>query len=826
MTAHADVVATLPFRDVVSGATSSGAFGDVNFSTSTLTGLFVVNGTIEAGARDSTSVPCFAGAISGSHVLHGLWSLAPSSPWPVGCWHWQPGAAQVDFTQFGGEPKNMKNTLALFATVALCAAAPIMNAQVVHWSLNGPAPVQSTIAGGPWTLSQGANPDTTYCTMGGTGVPIVNPLTTVNLMNPYYFPFVTGSGNNLQGYFDYRPDSINEATVAANSTDGGQTWTFQQEVASLSSDCPTSNPAAGNDDGEGHPHTLSFFGTTWLYLLDRRNDYVDNAGLIVQRLTPSGGQPLTPVAAGTTFTPPTSLPPGVSLFTGWNFNNDSNTSVTFSNISGSPSFTINNSPAPSIGAGTATPLGMTNNYTYAGFSPAAADVVGSNAGSDITTTEGSTDPNSDFTSNSWRVRGLTNNGGAPAGEGNGWNTAAPEYSQGVEFDVPTTGQHHVVMQYDWYVTAQGFRDLQAQYNLNINNPNGWTNVGPIQVTPDGGGFVDQITIDFWAHGIFGADNNPNFGVRLVGAYDPTYTGPGAPTYTGASLTNGQPTVYNNNSGNWRFDEVNFFGNNSPFNFISPISTVTPTRTTGLLNPDGILAVVPGSFPPTVLYVQKQIEGDYSFPTSEQCAAPPVVPPDYPYTLSANHDIATVRLAFTIDGINFIDLGPVTGLNDPTTVSYSGIRYVSPNGSLVKLPGGKWGLFFGAGNCIDGDSDSFHAIAYAESSDLFHWTVYNGINNPIASRPTATFTDQATGALLTIPAVAPLVGTTQAWFSGRVYAPNAIVNSTGTGVTLIFDGYDQGYAAKKSNNPSKMPKDLSSYRNIGQVSLSSGGVTLP
>jgi len=659
----------------------------------------------------------------------------------------------------------MNKTLVLFAALALYAAAPSsVNAQVVTWTATS-SPVQSTLAGGPWTLSQGPNPDTTYCTGGGTGVPIVNPSTTANKMNPFYFPFVTGSGNNLQGYFDYRPDSINEAIVAADSTDGGLTWHFHQQVASLSPDCPTSNPAAGNDVGEGHPHLLSFFGINFLYLLDRRNDYVDNAGLIVQLLTPdiSGGQPLKPVAASTTFTPPASLPAGVSLFTGWDFNNDSNSSVAFNNITGSPSFNINNSPTPSVGAGTATPLGMTNNYTYS-TTPTAT--VGSNAGSDITSTEGSTDPNSDFNSNSWRVRGL-NNASGPAGTGNGWNTAAPQYSQGVEFDVPTTGQYHVVFQYDWYVTAQSFRDLQAQYNINIHNPTGWTNVGPIQVTPDGGGFVNQITVDFAAHGIFGVDNNPNFGVRLVGAYDPTFTGPGTPcpstpcTYTGASLTNGKPTVYNDNSGNWRFDEVNFFGNRSPFAFFSPISTVSPIRTTGLLNPDGILAVVPGTYPVEILYVQKQLEADYSFPTAQQCTNPPVVAPSYAYTLTANHDVSTVRMALTFDGINFIDLGAVSGLNDSRTVSYTGIRYVSPNGGLVSLPGGKWGLFFGAGNCIDADSDSFHAIAYAESNDLKNWTVYNGINNPIASRPTATFPDQATGEMLSIPATAPVVGPTQA-----------------------------------------------------------------
>ena len=319
----------------------------------------------------------------------------------------------------------MKKNLVLLAALVLSTAVPsLVNAQIVTWTAAS-TPVQSTLAGGPWTLSQGANPDTTYCT---SGTPIVNPTSTVNTMNPFYFPFVTGSGNNLQGYFDYRPDAINEATIAAKSTDGGLTWTYQQQVASLSSDCPTSNPAAGNDDGEGHPHIISFLGTNWLYLLDRRNNYVDNAGLIVQRITPNipAGRPLNPVAAGTTFTPPASLPAGVSLFAGWDFNNDVNTPNT---IAGQ-SYPVNNSPAPSIGTGTATPLGMTNNYSFP-VGGNTGTITGSVANADITTTEGSTDPNSDFTSNSWRVRGPACTKSAancgenlipPAPVGNGWNT--------------------------------------------------------------------------------------------------------------------------------------------------------------------------------------------------------------------------------------------------------------------------------------------------------------------------------------------------------------------------------------------------------------------
>ena len=458
---------------------------------------------------------------------------------------------------------------------------------------------------------------------------------------------------------------------------------------------------------------------------------------------------------------------------------------------------------------------------------------GSVASADITTTEGSTDPNSDFTSNSWRIRGPActksaancgENLNPPSAVGNGWNTAAPQYTQGAEFDVPTTGYYHVVFQYDWYVTAQGFRDLQAQYNTNITNSNGWTNVGPLQVTPDGGGFVNQITIDFTALGL-GAqvDNNPNFGVRLVGAYDPSYTGAGSPTYTGASLTNGQPTVYNNNSGNWRFDEINFFGNTSSTTTTSPISTVTPTRTTGLLNPDGILAVVPGTLPGEGPLYSEAGGSGLQLPTANQCITVPANAPYYPYALAPNHDVSTVRLATTSNGINFTDLGAVSGLSDSTTVSYAGIRYVSPNGGLIPLPGGKYGLFFGAGNCIDADSDSFHAIAYAESNDstLTTWTVFNGINNPIVSRPTATFTDQATNQQLTIPATPPVVGATQTWYAGRVYAPECDCKCGGQRCEPTSMVTDQGYDQRRGAN-----KDLTSYRNIGQVSLSSGGTSYP
>jgi hypothetical protein len=116
--------------------------------------------------------------------------------------------------------------------------------------------------------------------------------------------------------------------------------------------------------------------------------------------------------------------------------------------------------------------------------------------------------------------------------------------------------------------------------------------------------------------------------------------------------------------------------------------------------------------------------------------------------------------------------------------------------------------------------------YAESngSDLTNWTVINGINNPIASiAQVSNVTDPQSGLFVTIPANTPLVGQSVGggqfdWFSGRIYAPQAIVTSPTT-VSLVFAGYNAGFQAS--------PRDYSNYRNIGQVNLEvTNGVTLP
>jgi hypothetical protein len=241
------------------------------------------------------------------------------------------------------------------------------------------------------------------------------------------------------------------------------------------------------------------------------------------------------------------------------------------------------------------------------------------------------------------------------------------------------------------------------------------------------------------------------------------------------------------------------------------NTVTVQATSGLLNPDGIMAVfptaanAPAGSPVTVLYVQKILNGDNTGPTAmpaaQQCNAAP-------FSRKVNHDISYVRLATTTDGVNFTDLGIVQGLSDPTTVDYNQTRWVSPRATLLDIngDGSLWGMYFSAGNCLDGDSDAFHYIGYAESTDKMHWVVYSDINHPIASINPITVANQAGGAIVTIPANPPLVAT-QPWFAERLYAPTA-ARIDATHLSLTF----AGYGVQTPNN------DLLAYRQIGNVVL--------
>src|SRR5271166_604388 len=193
---------------------------------------------------------------------------------------------------------------ALLFTASLSAQA---GDDPVSWTRNG-APTEAYITGGGWTLEQSGAAvglkSAGYCDASGNQ--IGNPGT--ERMQPYYFPFVTGHGSHLQGYFDWRPKDTDEGVVAASSDDAGYTWTFQQKVLELRTTCPNqvqkdpdgdhddpvqpNNSDNGDDDGQGHQFVIKIGGHTYLYTLTRSTGHIDVDDLGIHELHPLPGLPL------------------------------------------------------------------------------------------------------------------------------------------------------------------------------------------------------------------------------------------------------------------------------------------------------------------------------------------------------------------------------------------------------------------------------------------------------------------------------------------------------------------------------------------------------
>ncbi len=233
---------------------------------------------------------------------------------------------------------------------------------------------------------------------------------------------------------------------------------------------------------------------------------------------------------------------GQTVFTQWDFNTTA---------------AVNNNPAPSTGHGVGKALGMTNSYNY--VSPTC---TGSITNCDITATSLGAVSSDPATGNTvWRVRGWN-----ALSSKVGWNTAAPQLTQGAEFDVSTVNYSQIHVTFDWGVTNQGVRNGRFQYSTDGGHT--WTNLGGVLACPPSA-WLNGLSYDLSA--IPAANDNPNFRARFVSVYDPDWALHGAPSpnYTGAS-----GGVYGNSSGNWQFDMVSFSG--------TPIRTIPPSGT-GAIN---------------------------------------------------------------------------------------------------------------------------------------------------------------------------------------------------------------------------------------------------
>ncbi len=251
---------------------------------------------------------------------------------------------------------------------------------------------------------------------------------------------------------------------------------------------------------------------------------------------------------------------GIALFTAITSQAQTNTIADwdFDNLKTDPGLYSNsNSPEPVIGAGSATVLGMTNDYND-GTTPSLAYA-------DILSTAGASTGSGSY---GWRIRGGSVSGGA--GTPNGWSTNAPIATQGAEFAASTAGNGDIQVSFDLYTTSAAEGLVACLYTTDgggtwtdaaiVSNTNGAAAqnnssqsqiiMGPyMQLNISGGGWYNHFTVDL--SGVPAVDNNPNFAIEIVNAA------------TGTSCSNQTGGIYNNSSGNWRYDNILITGTNMP-----------------------------------------------------------------------------------------------------------------------------------------------------------------------------------------------------------------------------------------------------------------------
>jgi len=200
------------------------------------------------------------------------------------------------------------------------------------------------------------------------------------------------------------------------------------------------------------------------------------------------------LAAGTTF----ALPTQALTITQWNFNSISpDTSTTTGSLT------------PSTGTGTATTLGVTATF-------------GSGASNG-----GSSDPVT-VDNSGWQTTGYAN-------QGTGNKT------RGVEFKVSTVGMQDIVISYDLRHSNTSSRYEQVQYTLDGTN---FIDIANFSGNA-GDTWFNNRTVDLST--IAGANNNANFGFRVVASFTP-----GGSSYAASS------TSYAS-TGTWRFDMATVSG---------------------------------------------------------------------------------------------------------------------------------------------------------------------------------------------------------------------------------------------------------------------------
>ncbi len=177
----------------------------------------------------------------------------------------------------------------------------------------------------------------------------------------------------------------------------------------------------------------------------------------------------------------------------------------------------------------------------------------------------------------------------------------------------------------------------------------------------------------------------------------------------------------------------------------------------------------------------------------------------------NEDYTVLRAAYTENGVNFTDLGPISGTtsgtgndsgeyNDlsnpdqqtspsdteptslaPGSLDTTELRFIGSRGTIITNPDGSYGMFLSGSWATDGDSDAFNQVFYTESTNGKEWSVPKVVLSTEYEFAASAAQDKA----LEEGRDEPLG--ISAYYSGRAYGP-AVVQNPGGSLTMVFAGY--------------------------------------
>jgi hypothetical protein len=713
----------------------------------------------------------------------------------------------------------------------------------VYPAAAGAAPYPSGVAGTPGPLdgycsSLGPNPE--------TGTPVSQPAGSALPMSPYYFPdVVRNPDGSLTGYFDYRPKDAEEAITVARSTNEGASWSTEGEALGENSGyCPTADT---NDDGQGHPYVTSVGGSSDLYTLQRPAGDNTGVGLLVHHVSPAAADPLTglPTNEAVGVDPNTFAGAEVSVPT-----SGEGVSIPVSTLggAGSPQQIVAGpyedteaaTPSKSIitCAGTSSEPAALTHCTVAGASPLTVDakddllqVIATANPEKLGSTK--TEPGATYT--------IPAGPNIPSGEGglaeikflNGnpvvspittylLNVNAPNriYIDGETVycvqananpttkleDCTTTSSTPLTVHEGDAITADPILPPSATMTTGLLAPDGIVGTLPKYPGAPAGSTVVLYTQKVLSYFIVGttdgsvsASNKFTAGKLTLPAATITYT---------PSVTESEPLpasgafkIYLGTEVGKGIQEVTCRGVSTATQAGVPGGSRNLTECSGGTGPVAEGNWIGGPNAATAPYsVLEQIgEG-----TDSKSKGPEKL-------FGNNEDLTVLRAAYTTDGVNFTDLGPISGstsgtgndpgeYNDvsnpyqtatPSSTSPSNLkpgepdatelRFVGSRGTIVTNPDGSYGMFLSGSWASDGDSDAFNQIFYTTSTDGVHWSVPTVVLSTDYTFAASLAQDEALAGGIDAP-----LGI-DAYYSGRAYGPAVVQNPNGS-LTMVFSGY--------------------------------------